>query len=177
MSHPIISRFLEVVTEHRKILNLPGSPTGRLTAQWAKIMVFPQMLAPILIVFGAPAFDVILIFLARYAAMHVVWLLDRYMPYTRALGLCHLVTFGPLLVYFTLQFGEIYAAWGTLGSVFVFYYAVIVACLFMDVRDLILHMMGQPFPAYMRDHHRNGHLKIDDPRIEEPVTMRKRIFW
>lgn len=177
MAHPSISRFFEVVTEHRKILNLPGSFTGRLTAQWAKIMVFPQALAPVLAVFGAPILDVVLIFLARYAAMHVVWLLDRYMPYTRALGLCHLVTFGPLFVYFSIEFSAIYENWAALWPAFLFFYVTIAACLYMDLRDLVLHMAGQPFPAYMRDHHRNGHITIDDPRIEEPVTNFNRLFW
>ena len=177
MAHPTISRFLDVVIEHRAILNMPGSPTGRLTATWAKIMVFPQVLAPILILFGAPIVDVVLIFVARYAAMHVVWLLDRYMPYTRALGICHLITFGPLFVYFTLEFSAIYTNWGSFGFVFGLYYFVIAACLYMDIRDLILHMVGQPFPAYMRDHHRNGHVKIDDPRVDEPVTNFSRLFW
>ncbi|MDG1737246.1 MAG: hypothetical protein P8L68_01025 [Paracoccaceae bacterium] len=177
MAHPLISRFFDVITAHRKILNLPGSVTGRLTAQWAKIMVFPQVLAPVLIVFGVPAVDVLLIFAARFAAMHIVWLLDHYTPYARALGLCHLVTFGPLFVYFSLEFTAIQANWGSLGSVFVFYYAVIAACLYMDLRDLVLHMVGQPYPAYMRDHHRNGHVTIDDPRVEEPVTVFNRVLW
>jgi len=177
MTHPVFSRFIDVVTEHRKVLNLPGSPTGRLTAIWAKIMVFPQVLAPILILFGVPVLDVTLIFLARFAAMHVAWLLDRYMPYTRALGLCHLATFGPLLVYFTLRFDQIYAAWGSLGFLFSFYYVIISACLYMDIRDLVLHIVGKPFPAYIRDYHRNGHLIIEDPRVEEPVTAFNRLFW
>lgn len=177
MAHPIISRFFEVITEHRKVLNLPGSLTGRLTSLWAKIMVFPQVLAPLLVLFGAPFLDVLLIFVARFVAMHVVWLLDRYMPYTRALGLCHLVTFGPLLVYFSVEFNATYVAWGTLGPAFVFYFATIAACLFMDMRDLVLHMAGQPYPAYIRDHHRNGHLIIDDTRVQEPVTVFKRLFW
>ncbi len=177
MAHPSISRFFDVITEHRKILNLPGSLTGRLTSIWAKVMVFPQVFAPVLALLGAPLLDVVLIFLARYTAMHVVWLLDRYMPYTRALGICHLVTFGPLFVYFSLEFTEIYANWGALGPVFLVYYATIAACLFMDARDLVLHVAGRPFPAYMRDHHRNGYLVIDDPRIEEPVTPFNRLFW
>ena len=177
MAHPIIARFFEVIIDHRKVLHLPGSPTGKLTAIWARIMVFPQVLAPILIFFGAAAIDAILIILCRFVAMHVVWLLDRYFPYTRALGICHLVTFGPLFVYFSLEFSAIYAAWGALGPVFIFYYIIIAACLYMDMRDLILHMIGQPFPAYVRDHHRNGHMKIDDPRVEEPVTLFKRLLW
>lgn len=177
MAHPSIARFFEVVTEHRKILNLPGSPTGRLTSIWAKVMVFPQTLVPVLVLLGVPVLDVVLIFLARFAAMHVVWLLDRYMPYTRALGLCHLVTFGPLFVYFSVEFTSVYANWGVFGPLFLFFYATIAACLYMDLRDLVLHMAGQPFPAYMRDHHRNGHITIDDPRIEEPVTNFKRLFW
>lgn len=177
MMHPIFSRFSEVVTEHRKILDLPDSPTGRLTAIWAKVMVFPQMLAPVLILFGVPVLDATLIFFARFSAMHVVWLLDRYFPLTRALGLCHLVTFGPLFVYFTLQYSEIYNAWGALGFVFIFYFAVIAACLYMDTRDLILHLCNRPYPAYIRDHHRNGHINVDDPRVEEKVTVLNRIFW
>lgn len=177
MAHPSIARFFDVITEHRKILDLPGSPTGRLTSIWAKVMVFPQVLAPILALFGAPLLDVVMIFLARYVAMHVVWLLDRYMPYTRALGICHLVTYGPLFVYFSLQFTAIYANWGVLAPAFLLYYVTIAACLYMDVRDLLLHVAGRPFPAYMRDHHRNGHLIIDDPRIEEPVTTVNRLLW
>lgn len=177
MAHPIFARFYEVVVDHRAILNLPGSATGRLTAAWAKVMVFPQVLAPVLILLGAPVLDVMLIFFARFVAMHVVWLLDRYMPYTRALGICHLVPFGPLLVYFSLSFSEISGNWGSLAPVFWAYYSVIAACLYMDARDLVLHMAGRPFPAYMRDHHRNGHMIIDDPRIEEPVTLFNRIFW
>ena len=177
MAHASISRFFDVITEHRKVLNLPGSVTGRLTAQWAKVMVFPQILAPVLAIFGAPLLDVLLIFFARYAAMHVVWLLDRYMPYTRALGLCHLVTFGPLFVYFSIEFASVYASWGSLSAAYLYFYVTIAACLYMDLRDLILHMSGQPFPAYMRDHHRNGHLTIDDPLIEDPVTTFNRLFW
>ena len=80
-------------------------------------------------------------------------------------------------MYFSLEFTEIYANWGALGPVFLVYYATIAACLFMDARDLVLHVAGRPFPAYMRDHHRNGHLVIDDPRIEEPVTPFNRLFW
>ncbi len=177
MAHPIVSRFFEVVTDHRKILNLPGSVTGRLTATWAKVMVFPQTLAPALILFDATVIDVMLIFAARFMAMHVVWLLDRHMPYTRALGLCHLVTFGPLLVYFAIDFDQINTAWGSLAPIFSFYVATIAACLYMDFRDLILHLAGRPYPAYMRDHHRNGHITIDDPRIAEPVTILNRILW
>lgn len=177
MMPALISRFFDVVREHRKVLNLPDSPTGRLTAIWAKVMVFPQTLAPVLIIAGLPWLPLVLIFAARVAAMHVVWLLDRYMPLTRALGLCHLVTFGPLFVWFTLDFGGISASFGAWWPVFYFYYATIAACLYMDARDLVLHMAGQPFPAYIRDHHRNGHIAVDDPRVAEPVTAFNRIFW
>ena len=168
--HPLLGRFVQVVEEHRAVLELPGSPTGRLTALWAKIMVFPQTLAPLLIAVGAPVGDVLLIFAARFVAMHVVWLLDRYMPCTRALGLCHLVTFGPLFAWFSADLAGVLASWGGLGPVFLFYYAVIGACLFMDARDLVLHMAGQPFPAYVRDHCRNGLLQIEDARARAPVT-------
>lgn len=177
MPHPLISRFIDVVVDHRKLLSLPGSPTGGLVARWAKVMTFPQVLAPVLIVFGAPPTDVILIFLARYVAMHVVYLLDQYMPYTRALGLCHLVTFGPLFVYFTLDFGATIGAWDGLSPIFVCLYSVITLCLYLDLRDLILHMVGQPFPCYVRDHQRLGNLSLEDPRANAPVSMFNRLFW
>lgn len=175
--HPVFSRFLQVVREHRAVLDLPGSPSGWLTGLWAKVMVFPQALAPLLVLLGAPVLDVALIFAARFAAMHVVWLLDRSIANTRALGLCHLVTFGPLAVYFGLEFEGRMLAWGSLGSLFLAYFAVILVCLYLDLRDLVLHMAGRPYPAYIRDHHRNGHLMIDDPKAEEPVTAWNRIFW
>lgn len=177
MAHPIFTRFIDVIVEHRQLLSLPGSPTGWLVAQWAKIMVFPQVLAPVLILFGVPALDVILIFVARFTAMHVVYLLDRYMPLTRALGLCHLVTFGPLFVYFSLEFSAIFAAWGALGGVFAFLYLTIGLCLYMDTRDLVLHMAGRPFPCYVRDHQRMGNVQIDDDRANAPVTLFSRVLW
>lgn len=177
MAHPILARFFDVIIEHRKLLALPGSSTGWLVAQWAKIMVFPQVLAPILILFGVPVVDVVLIFLARFLAMHVVHMLDWHIPYTRALGLCHLVTFGPLFVYFSLEFGTIYAAWGSLGFLFAIEYFIIGLCLYMDIRDLILHMSGRPFPCYVRDHQKLGNIKLDDDRANAPVTMFSRIFW
>ena len=177
MAHPIFQRFLDVIIEHRQLLSLPGSPTGWLVGQWAKIMVFPQVLAPILILFGVPALDVILIFLARYMAMHVVYMLDRYMPLTRALGLCHLVTFGPLFVYLSLDFSSIYASWGAFGAIFVFQYFIIAMCLYMDARDLVLQMAGRPFPCYVRDHQRLGNVQIEDGRADAPVTMFSRVFW
>ncbi len=63
------------VVEHREILNLPGSPTGRLVNIWAKVLVLPQVLAPLTILFGR--IEGPLIFLARYLAMYIVYLLDR----------------------------------------------------------------------------------------------------
>ncbi len=55
--------------------------------------------------------------------------------------------------------------------------AVLAACLYMDLRDLLLHMAGRPYLAYVRDHVRNGHVNIDDPKVHEPVTLWNRIFW
>lgn len=54
MVHPVIYRFFDVVSEHRAVLNLPGSLTGRLTLILAKVLVFPQVLAPLLALFAVP---------------------------------------------------------------------------------------------------------------------------
>ena len=177
MAQPIISRFFEVVADHRKILILPKSVSGRLTVTLAKVLVFPQTLAPALILFGAPVIDVMLISVARCMAMHLVWLLDRHIPYTRALRLCHLVTFGPLFVYFAIYFNKMNTAWGSLAPIFLFYVTTIAACLYMDLRNLILHLVGLPYTAYVSDHHCNGYIAIDDARIAEPVTILNRILW
>ena len=107
MKNPLIGRIIHVVKEHRKVLEYPGSPTGKLVGQWAKIMVLPQFfLAPFTILFGR--IEGPLIFLARFLAMHIVYKLDEKIPFTRALGLCHLLTFGPLFIWFTINFLGIY---------------------------------------------------------------------
>ncbi len=173
---PLISPVIDAIKDHRALLNQPGSPTCWLVGQWAKIMVLPQFfLAPLTILFGA--IEGPLIFLTRFLAMHVVYVLDRYMPYTRALDLCHLATFGPLFVYFTMEFEAIRAAWGMFEILFVIEYGIIGLCLFLDARDLILHFAGRPFPCYVRDHQKLGHLQIEDERANEPVTLFSRLFW
>ena len=171
----LIDPVIIPIVEHRKILNLPGSPTGRLVNLWAKVMVIPQFLAPLTILFGR--IEGPLIFLARYLAMYIVYLLDKRIPFTRALGLCHLLTFGPLFVWFTLDFADIYRGWGVFGFLFVVEYIVIAVCLFQDLRDLILHALGRPYPCYVRDYHRLGHISIDDERVEQPVTPFSTFLW
>ena len=170
------TRIIDTIVEHRKLLGLPGSPTGRLVGIWARIMVLPQfILAPFTLLFGV--FEGPMIFVARFLAMHIVHDLDKHMPYTRALGLCHLATFGPLFVYFSLNFNSIHDAWGMFGILFAIEYAIIGLCLYLDARDMVLHMMGQPYPCYVRDHQRLGNLKLDDSRANEPVTLFSRLFW
>lgn len=93
------------------------------------------------------------------------------------LGLGHLVTHGPLAVYVTLELPVVYAAWGAFSPIFVFLYAVIMLCLYVDARDLLLHMAGQPFSCYIRNHQRLGHLELYDERANAPVTMFSRILW
>ena len=139
-------------------------------------MVLPQfMLAPLTILFGR--WEGLWIFAARFVAMHIVYELDRKIPFTRALGLCHLLTFGPLFVWFTLNFGEIYNGWGIFAPLFAIEYAIIGLCLNLDLRDLILHLSGRPYPCYIRDYHRLGINVIDDKRVEQPVTPLSIFFW
>lgn len=173
---PLVSRIIHVVKEHRKLLDQPGSPTGRLVGLWAKVMVLPQfILAPLTLLFGR--WEGPLIFLARFLAMHIVYEPVLKIPFTRALGICHLMTFGPLFLWFSYNFAEIYDGWGMFGFLFVIEYFVIGLCLYMDLRDLILHLLGRPFPCYVRDYHRLGVNVIDDKRVEQPVTPFSIIFW
>ncbi|QFT56623.1 hypothetical protein FIU95_18910 [Microbulbifer sp. THAF38] len=172
----LVTRVIFVIKEHRRLLEQPGSPTGWLVAQWAKIMVLPQFfLAPFTLLFGR--WEGPMIFLARFLAMHVVYYLDRMIPYTRALGICHLVTFGPLFIWFSLNFSEIYQGWGVFGFLFVIEYIIIGLCLYFDLRDLILYLCGRPYPCYVRDYNRTGYLHIEDKRVEQPVTLLSIFFW
>ena len=172
----LLTRIIHVVKEHRKLLDQPGSPTGRLVAIWAKVMVLPQfILAPFTLLFGR--WEGPMIFVARFLAMHIVYYLDIKIPFTRALGICHLLTFGPLFVYFTLNFEAIYQGWGVFQILFVMEYCIIGFCLYLDSRDLILHLIGRPFPCYVRDYHRLGVNRIDDKRVEQPVTPFAIFFW
>lgn len=139
-------------------------------------MVLPQfMLAPLTILFGR--YEGLWIFAARFVAMHIVYELDRKIPFTRALGLCHLLTFGPLFAWFTLNFSEIYNGWGIFGPLFAIEYGIIGLCLYLDLRDLILHLSDRPYPCYIRDYHRLGVNVITDKRVEQPVTPFSIFFW
>jgi hypothetical protein len=75
------------------------------------------------------------------------------------------------------NFIEIYDGWGMFGFLFVIEYFIIGLCLFMDLRDLILHLLGRPFPCYVRDYHRLEVNVIDDKRAEQPVTPFSIFFW
>ena len=172
----LVTRIIHVIKNNRKLLHQPGSPTGWLVAQWAKIMVLPQFfLMPLTLLFGR--YEGPMIFVARFVAMHIFYELDQKIPFRRALGLCHLLTFGPLFVWFSLNFQQIYQGWGIFAPLFVIEYAIIGLCLYLDLRDLILHLCGLPFPCYIRDYHRLGVNIIDDKRVEQPVTLFSIFFW
>jgi len=176
MQDRLFKPIVTYVKKTRSVLDQPGSLTGRLVSIWAKIMVFPQfLLMPFSILFGA--IEGPLIFLARFLAMHVVLRLEPRMPYHRVLGLCHIVTFGPLFLWFSYNFASIYTSWGIFGPVLVIEYAIIALCLTFDTRDLVLELLGRPFPCYIRDFHRLGVIKVDDKRIEQPVTFFSTLFW
>ena len=172
----LFTRVIFVIKEHRKLLERKESPTGRWVGHWAKIMVIPQfLLMPLTLFLGV--YEGLMIFLARFLAMHIVYLLDLKIPFTRALGLCHLLSFGPLWLWFTYYFESIFSQWGAFGFLFTFEYAVISLCLYLDLRDLILHIWGKPYPCYIRDYHRLGINQIDDPRANQPVSLFSIFFW
>jgi hypothetical protein len=164
-----------VVIEHSRGLEKckkAGSPTAALVLIWAPIMCFPQWLV-------APLFgwqlETLAIFGARMLAICIVRKLDDIMPLTRALGLCHLLTFGPVFTMLIFSFEPNGArllfdwfVWSQLG--------VIGLCLFLDARDFYLYLAGQPYPCYIREGVRGGELHIDDPRAHEPVTWRSRLL-
>ena len=172
----MVTRIIHVIRETRQLLSHPGSPTGKMVSIWAKIMVLPQfLLAPLTILFDR--YEGLLIFAARFVAMHIAYELGKRIPYTRAIGICHLVTFGPLFVWLSLDLQGIYNGWGVFGPLFVVEYCIIGLCLSMDSRDLLLHWFGRPFPCYVRDYHRLGVIRIDDERVEQPVTPFSIFFW
>ena len=148
-----------------------GSVTARLVMIWAPIMCFPQWIGGfIFAVLGCkPAAA---IFSARMAAMCVVRKLDEHIPYTRALGLCHLVTFGPVLFWLLTRSPKATDGLDGLAEIFVtFEKYVISLCLFLDARDLILYCLGYPFPCYIRHGVRAGVIPVKDARAKSPVTL------
>lgn len=172
----LYTRIIHLIKERRKLLWQKGSPTGQLVSQWARIMVIPQFVAaPLSLCFGR--YEGLMIFGARFVAMHIAYELDKFMPYTRAQGLCHLLTFGPLFIYFTKNYESIKKGWGKFKYFFVAQYAIITLCLYLDLRDLILYLCGFPFPCYVRDYHRLKLININDKRVEQPVTWFSTIFW
>ncbi len=164
-----------VVIEHTDGLQKcrkAGSPTATAVLIWAPIMCFPQwLLAPM---FGLK-FETLAIFGARMIAMCIVRKLDGIMPLTRALGLCHLLTFGPVLCVLLMSnqlVGEsIYFDWFVWSQIY-----VISLCLLLDARDFFFYLSGYPYPCYIREGVRGGQLKVDDPRAHEKVTWRSRLL-
>jgi len=164
-----------VVIEHTDTLMKSiraGSPTGFLVLMWAPLMCFPQWLI-------APAFgwhlETLSIFAARILAMCIVRKLDGIMPLTRALGLCHLLTFGPVLTLLLL------AEPAADQSVYMGYFLqsqilVIGLCLILDARDFAFYLFGHPFPCYVREAVRAGSIETDDARASVIVTWRNRLL-
>ena len=159
-----------VVNEHRPMLKTcakAGSVTARLVGIWAPIMCFPQWAGVLL---GTPAGYAT--FAARCTAMCIVRKLDGVIPCTRALGICHLLTLGPLGVWLytttttTTKLGEK----NTNDKFVTFQLAVCGLCVFLDARDLLLYLLGYPYPCYIRTAARAKAIAIDDKRALEPVS-------
>ncbi|MBK2123774.1 hypothetical protein [Fangia hongkongensis] len=164
-----------VVSEHRKILKIcrkSGSPSAFLVILWAPIMCFPQwFIAPL---FGFKLLT-LAIFFARILAMCIVRKLDEIMPFTRGLGLCHLLSFGPVLVLLWV------VPWPQGESVYFYIFlwsqiAVISLCIFFDVRDFLFYLAGESYPCYIREAVRNGALQVENAKAYEAVTWKSRLL-
>lgn len=155
-----------VVRTHAPMLETcaqAGSLTARLISIWAPLMCFPQWLG-VLFLQTPEAYAV---FSARCAAMCIVRRLDDHIPYTRALGLCHLTTLGPLFVWLQTRT----TSTTSMNSKFVALQLTVCGlCLFLDARDLILHMLGYPYPTYIRKAVHAGYIPIKDDRAKAKVT-------
>ena len=164
-----------VVKEHSdglKKCQQAGSPTATAVLIWAPIMCFPQwIIAPM---FGWQL-ETLLVFSARMAAMCIVRKLDDIMPLTRALGLCHLLTFGPVLAILLMTdigaFENQYLQWFLISQVW-----VISLCLLLDARDFYFYLNGHPYPCYIREGVIGGTLSVDDQRARIAVTWRARLL-
>ena len=172
---------MKVVRDHRTVLGACDNITGNIVAQWAKIMCLPQFaVAPVLGCLGYPLSG--LLFVTRITAMLVVGELDKRIEYTRALGLCHLVTFGPLYFYLLSK-----DKWGwnpspgappldifEAGFIWV-EMRITNLCLLMDTRDLILHLFGYKYPCYIREAVQVKKLEVKDIMAAKPATWWNRI--
>lgn len=149
-----------------------GSPTGLMVLIWAPLMCFPQwVIAPL---FGWHL-ETLSIFAARMAAMCIVRKLDDTIPLTRALGICHLITFGPVLT--LLLMSDVSAASDPYFSYFLLSQIYVIGlCLVLDARDFFFYLGGHPFPCYVREGARAGSFDIADPRAHEAVNWRTRLL-
>ena len=136
-----------VVANHAPMLETcakAGSTTAALVWCWGPVLCFPQWAGILLRIPEGYA-----CFAARYVAMCIVRVLDGKIPCTRALGLCHLSTLGPL--YFWLSGRSNNYKEGSLASMFVAaQLKICAACILMDARDLLFHLAGYPYPCYIR---------------------------
>ena len=164
-----------VVREHKAGLEKckeAGSPTAAAVLVWAPLMCFPQwVIAPL---FGLH-WQTLSIFFARMMAMCIARKLDDKIPMTRAIGLCHLLTFGPILfLILSSDFAQtdnaywVYFVWSQI--------TVISICLFLDARDLFFHSLGHPYPCYIRDGVLGNKIDIMDERARVPVSWRSRLI-
>ncbi len=164
-----------VVIEHSEGLEKckkSGSPTAIMILIWAPLMCFPQwLIAPL---FGFKL-ETMTIFSARVLAMCIVRKLDGIMPLTRALGLCHLLTFGPvfcvLLMSNHLTGENAFFDWFVWSQIY-----VIGICLLLDTRDFLFYLAGYPYPCYIREGVRGGLLHVEDVRAHKEVTWRSRLL-
>jgi hypothetical protein len=179
----ILESQVVVVNDHRgglRNLAQAGSTiTAKLVKTWAPIMCIPQWVFGLMFgLLGHP--EGALIFGARMAAMPIIRKLDEKMiPWTRALGVGHLLTFGPVFAWLLLFQSQASAEEEGTTSWFAWFLwiemRVIALCLFLVARDLLFHLAGYPFPCYIREGVRAGVIKNNDPRAKREVTWLSRL--
>lgn len=191
LPYPILRKCIFVIKDHRTTWILCNNPTSRATSRWYTFMCFPQyVIAPLI---GMIQRDVVsgLFFGARLSSTLLAKEIDKKYPYQRAIGLCHLLTFGPL---FAWLLTEGYWSGGdksktrngdaldTLRGSFLWLQMRVTAiCLFLDARDVFFQLLGYPYPCYIREAAIAGKFKVKgedgkmDPRALKPVTWWSRI--
>jgi hypothetical protein len=178
----ILESQVVIVNDHRgglRKLAQAGSITAKLVKTWAAIMCVPQWVFGLM--FGLLGHhEGALIFGARMASMPIIRKLDEKIPWTRALGVGHLLTFGPVFAWLLLFRSQASSAEeGTTSWFFAWFLwiemRVNALCLFLDARDLLFHLAGYPFPCYIREGVRAGVIKNNDPRAKREVTWLSRL--
>jgi len=173
----LLRRCVYVIKDHRTTWILCNNTTARNVSKWYFFMCIPQyFIAPLLALVERDTATA-MFFGARIAATLSAKEIDHKYPYQRAVGLCHWMTFGPVMAWLVSQ-----GYWGETkpdsirGGFLWLQMRITAACLFMDARDLLFQMAGYPYPCYIREAVINNKIRVEDPRALKPVNWWNRIF-